>query len=257
MVPMKKEKLGFVLITVLTLFAFLAILNLEPIAQDLDYHNFKDSRDLFGVPNFWNVASNIPFLFVGGFGLYRLLIAKDLVIMDEIRIAYILLFVGAGLVSFGSGYYHLWPTNQTLVWDRLPMTVAFMALFSIIISEFISVRVGSALLFPLVLAGISSVIYWHFTEAGGAGDLRYYAIVQFLPLFVIPVMLASFKSRYTQVVAYWGLISTYLAAKIFEHFDGAVFDLLTYISGHSIKHIVAALGLYILLISYRRRQYSS
>lgn len=251
----KKEKIALAIIIVFSILLFWGVLNLEPIAQDLSYHDFEDSRDIFGIPNFWNVVSNIPFFVVGVFGLYRLLIANNLVIIDELKIAYILLFSGASLVSIGSGYYHLQPDNMTLVWDRLPMTVVFMALFSIIIAEFISVRAGKVLLLPLVLAGITSVVYWYFTEIGGEGDLRYYAVVQFLPIFVIPVILISFRAQHTNVVAYWGLILAYIAAKLFEHFDAQVFDLASYISGHSIKHIVAALGLYVLLASYQNRNY--
>lgn len=253
MVLIKKEKLGLILIFMMTIFTFIGVLNMDPIAQDVNYHNFIDSREVFDVSNFWNVASNILFLFVGGFGLYRLLIINDLIILDEIKSAYFLLFLGVLLVSFGSGYYHLRPNNLTLVWDRLPMAVAFMALFSIIICEFISLRVGKALLFPLVLAGMASVLYWHYTEIKGQGDLRFYAIVQFLPVLVIPLILIGFKARFTNVGAYWGLILAYIAAKLFEHFDSQIFNLLGYISGHSIKHIVAALGLYILLASYRSR----
>lgn len=249
----KKEKIALTIIIVFSVLSFMGVLNLEPITQDVSYHDFKDSRSIFGIPNFWNVISNIPFFVVGLAGLYRLLIVNDLVVIDEIKIAYVLLFLSVLLVSFGSGYYHLQPDNITLVWDRLPMTVAFMALFSIIIGEFISVRAGKVLLFPLVLAGIISVVYWYFTEIGGVGDLRYYAVVQFLPIFVIPVILISFRVRYTNVVAYGGLILAYLGAKLFEYFDGQVFNLIGYLSGHSIKHIVAALGLYILLTSYRHR----
>ena len=181
------------------------------------------------------------------------MVLNDLIILDEIKSAYILLFLGVVLVSFGSGYYHLRPNNLTLVWDRIPMTIAFMALFSIIICEFISIRVGKALLIPLVLAGIASVTYWHYTEIRGQGDLRFYGIVQFMPVLVIPLILIGFRARFSNVAAYWGLILAYIAAKLFEHFDDQVFYLLGYISGHSIKHIVAALGLYILLTSYRSR----
>ena len=35
---------------------------LDPIAQDPAYHEFADERALFGVPNFWNVVTTLPFL---------------------------------------------------------------------------------------------------------------------------------------------------------------------------------------------------
>ena len=35
---------------------------LPPIAQDPLYHAFADQRALLGVPHFWNVVSNLPFV---------------------------------------------------------------------------------------------------------------------------------------------------------------------------------------------------
>lgn len=40
------------------------------------------------------------------------------------------LFAGVLLTSAGSTWYHLAPTNDSLVWDRLPMTLGFMGLFA-------------------------------------------------------------------------------------------------------------------------------
>ncbi|VAW93208.1 Expressed protein precursor [hydrothermal vent metagenome] len=253
MIAKRKEKLGIALIAVLALLVVAGILLQNPVAQDLNYHLFKDARTLFYIPNFWNVLSNILFLLVGLLGLYRTLIIKTLNIKKEIKASYILLFAGITLVAFGSGYYHLWPDNQTLVWDRLPMTIAFMALFSIIISEYISVRIGKALLLPFIILGMASVLYWYFSELNGMGDLRYYAIVQFFPMLAMPIIFIFFNSQYSNTRVYWLLLVVYIAAKVFEHFDEEIYNTLGIISGHSLKHIVVALGLYILLISYTKR----
>ena len=45
--------------------SLLALGLLDPIPQDLAYHNFADTRALFGLPNAYDVLSNIPFLLVG------------------------------------------------------------------------------------------------------------------------------------------------------------------------------------------------
>ena len=256
MAAIKKETAGILLIIAIGLIAVIAMFLQAPVAQDPDYHRFTDARELFSITNFCNVMSNLPFLIVGSLGLYKLVITNTLNITRELKASYVFLFTGVTFVAFGSGYYHLWPNNQTLVWDRLPMTIAFMALFSIIIGEFISVSVGKALLLPLILAGFSSVMYWHFTELRGEGDLRFYAFVQFFPMLVIPIILVCFRSRCTGLSAYWWLLMAYIAAKIFEYFDTAVYSALGLISGHSIKHIVAALGLYVLLASYEKRSCS-
>lgn len=255
MLSTNKESIGLKLIPLFALLSIVILASLDPIAQDSDYHGFGDSRSMLGVSNFWNVLSNLPFLIVGFMGLYKLFVTKNLVLIDEMKTAYILLFFGVSLVAFGSGYYHIWPNNQTLVWDRLPMTIAFMAMFSILLAEFISVRIGKALLWPLLIAGASSVAYWHFTEAQGQGDLRPYAFIQFFPMLAIPVILICFRSRFSHVNAYWALLVCYVLAKIFEHFDKGIYSFLGLtMSGHSIKHMVAALGLYFLVIAYQQRR---
>jgi hypothetical protein len=250
-----KEQLGYFLIIVTPLLAVAGISTLPPIPQDPDYHLFIDTREILSIPNFWNVVTNLPFAIIGALGLYRLTVTNQLSVIQDIHIAYRLLFFGTLLVAFGSGYYHLEPNNQTLVWDRLPMTIAFMALFALIIGEHISLQASRFLLWPLLFAGIGSVLYWHLTEGWGEGDLRLYALVQFYPMLAIPIMLVLFPSRCTHVQAYWWLLVTYIVAKLFEHFDVAVYELLGgAFSGHSLKHLFAALGVYILLIFYGKRK---
>ena len=248
-----RERIGYALLFLTALLAVGVILTQGPIPQDVSYHHFADTRQIWSVPNFWNVVTNVPFAIVGLLGLYKLRLPGRLGFINETRMAYTLLFFGTLLVSFGSSYYHLEPNNQTLVWDRLPMTIAFMALFSIIVSEFISIRPGKALLLPLILAGILSVLYWHLSEIRGAGDLRFYALVQFYPMLASPVILLFFRSRCTHVQAYWWLLLFYVLAKLFEQLDGELYDLLGFISGHSLKHLAAALGMYVLLVFYQKR----
>ncbi len=253
MTSIEKQKAGLWFIALIVTASVISVLFIDAIPQDISYHLFKDGNQFFGIPNFWNVFSNLPFAIVGLLGLYQIYVSKSLLLIPEIRVSYGLLFAGVALVAVGSGYYHLWPDNQTLVWDRLPMTIAFMALFSILICELISVKAGKALLYPLLLVGVGSVFYWEYTEIQGAGDLRLYALVQFLPMLIIPIILLLFKSGFTRVSGYWWLLLAYLAAKAFEHFDGQIFSTLSFISGHSIKHIAAAIGVYLLLLSYGRR----
>lgn len=254
MFAIRTERTGYTLLILSAVLAAGVIIDQGPISQDVSYHLFVDTREIWAIPNFWNVVTNVPFALVGLLGINQLRKPSKPGFLDSTGMAYNLLFFGTFLVAFGSSYYHLEPNNQTLVWDRLPMTIAFMALFSIIVSEFITIRSGKALLLPLILAGMLSVIYWHVSEIHGNGDLRFYAIVQFYPMLAIPIILVCFRSKCTHVQAYWWLLVLYITAKIFEHFDGEVYEKLGFISGHSLKHLFAALGIYVLLLFYQRRE---
>ena len=252
--PGRMEKLGLWLILVLGVLVVIGLILAGPIPQDPGYHNFADARTIWGIPNFWNVVSNIPFLLVGALGLVKLSRPGKLTIDHSNRFIYVVFFAGIVLLALGSSYYHFSPSNSTLVWDRLPITLVFMSLMAIVISEFVSAHLGKLLLTPLIAFGILSILYWHVSENMGQGDLRLYVLVQFFPLLAIPVVLACFKNVFSMTGVYWALIGVYLVAKLFEHFDAEVFMLLGGISGHSVKHLFTALGMYLLLHGYERRQ---
>jgi len=248
------KKSGYIIITLVSISVIAGVLMLDPIVQDLEYHQFIDRRNIFSIPNFWNVISSLPFLLIGVMGLYRIFYSHKIRLITSIKVAYIMFFLGVSLVTFGSAYYHLWPGNMSLVWDRLPMTIAFMALFSIIICEFVSLNLGKVLLWPLIIFGVFSVFYWYSTEVKGEGDLRFYVLVQFLPVLLIPLILLFFDSIFTETKAYWFLLCAYVLAKILEYFDEVVYNALLLFSGHSLKHIVVALGVSFLLKAYSNRQ---
>jgi hypothetical protein len=250
----KREKIGLLLIGAVSILALVVVSAHAPIAQDQNYHLFDDTRTLFGVPNFWNVFSNLPLLIVGLWGGQWVVKATQQNLLRELKYAYVIFFVGIGFIAVGSAYYHLRPDNATLAWDRVPMAIAFMALFSVVIGEFISLRWGRLLLFPLLLFGVFSVVYWHITESRGEGDLRLYLIVQFLPMLLIPLILWCFKPTYTVSSGYWLLLFLYLLAKILEYFDAPIFAIIPWLSGHSLKHIAAACGVFFLLRSYKQRK---
>lgn len=251
---MNKVRIGAITIAFVSIIGIVCVWMLDPIAQDIKYHLFNDQRAILNIPNFWNVISNLPFLLVGVSGLYHILHSRKLQLINEMKIAYILFFAGISLIAFGSGYYHLFPGNESLVWDRLPMTIAFMALFSVIIAEFISIRLARLALWPLIIFGIFSIIYWQHTESRGEGDLRLYILVQFLPMMVIPLILLFFKSNFSDTRGYWLLLCAYVLAKVLEYYDAAIYNILPLLSGHTIKHLIAAFGVFILLRSYNNRK---
>lgn len=233
----KKEHIGYFLLALCGALVLAVIIRSAPIGQEQAYHDFSDIREFFKIPNFWNVMSNLPFLIVGILGVFRLKSG------DIVKNQFIVFFIGITLVSFGSAYYHLHPNDETLVWDRLPMTIGFMALFSALVSEFINDRLGKILLIPALSIGLLSILYWVLYQ-----DLSIYLAIQFFPMLTIPVMLLFFKSRHDLVAGYWLLLIAYVIAKVFEIYDYETHAFLGFISGHSLKHIVAALGIYMLIL---------
>ena len=221
--------------------------------QDPSYHRFADTRPLLGVPNASDVLSNLAFAAVGIAALLFLARRPDAFVDRRERLPWVVLFVGVALTSVGSAWYHLAPDNARLVWDRLPMTLAFMGLFAALLVERVSLRLGLALLPALLLAGLTSVAYWHVTETAGRGDLRPYFLVQFYPLLAIPLLLAVFPARYTGATNLVVALAFYLAAKVVESYDAAIYGLGGLVSGHTLKHLLAAAGAWWLLRMLRHR----
>ncbi len=237
------------LLALVTLITLVAVFFAPPIGQALSFHHFADGRPLWGIPNFGNVASNLPFLIVAVFGLVTVLKA---VVTPAIRVTYIFLFLGVLMTGLGSAYYHWNPNNDTLVWDRIPMTIVFMSLLAATVTELVNRRLGVGLLLPLVAVGVGSVLWWHYTETLGKGDLRLYFWVQFYPMVAIPIILWLFYSPGVKPVLrclVWVVI-WYVIAKVFERLDFPIFRVVG-ISGHTFKHLAAAVSTWYFVVLFR------
>lgn len=233
--------------------AIIAVFSLDPIAQEAAYHNFADQRRILGIANFFNVLSSLPFVIIGIIGMRLIALRQVQGGLSELQPMYLTFFVGVLLTGFGSAYYHLQPGNQTLLWDRLPMTIAFMALFSAIVGEYISTRLARQLFVPLLILGITSTIYWYMTELSGHGDLRAYVLVQFLPVLLIPLILWLFDSKLDNAKYIWGVVIAYAVSKLMELFDAQLYRIFGLLSGHSLKHLVAAFGALIFYWALQQR----
>ena len=202
----------------------------------------------FGIPNFWNVATNLPFLVVGSLGFLQSRRLASPALATHYRT-----FCGAvALVAIGSAWYHLGPGDMRLVWDRMPMTVAFMALFAAVVADRISWFAGRALLWPFVVVGIGSIAWWIRGEAAGHGDLRAYGLVQFLPMLLIPLVLLLWRGEGISAARLAMALGAYAVAKAAEHFDAQVFAASGLVSGHSLKHLAAALATWWVLRAFQR-----
>lgn len=234
------------LLAALVLFSFLSLFFIKPIPQDLAYHMFADRRIMLGINNFFDVASNLPFFFVGLLGCITVIKNWG----THYSWSWLILFLSVLLVSFGSSYYHLNPENQTLTWDRLPMAIGFMALFVIILSDYVSPKLEKWLLLPMCILGMISVGYWHYTD-----DLRLYAWVQFVSLSLLLIIIFIYKPSHlhTRYILY--AFFFYTMSKILEYFDQSFFELtFMLVSGHTIKHLLAAIATFYFYILLTRRK---
>lgn len=234
-----------------TILAGIAVACLPAIPQAAHFHDFADQRGGWGIPNLLNVVSNLAFVWGGIAGLKFLSRPST---VPFAKAPWCMFFVGAVLTGIGSASYHLAPNNARLVWDRLPMTMVFMSLLAAIITERISTNAGLLLLFPLLLLGIGSVVYWHCTEQAGQGDLRLYGFVQFYPVLLIPAILLLFRARYTHSRYLFAMLGVYALAKVSEHFDAELLAFGNLVSGHTIKHLVASLPIWFVLQMLRTRK---
>lgn len=250
---MLPDKRLIVLLAIIVI-AVAGVLSIDPVAQDPGYHHFADQRGIPGVPNIYNVLSNLPFVIVGAMGI-RLITRRwaDAGVIELNRV-YWAFFAGVLLTGFGSAYYHYDPGNATLLWDRLPMTVAFMALFDAVVGEYIALKIALKLFYPLLALGIASVVYWHISELHGNGDLRAYGLVQFLPVVLIPLIMWLYASRFNSGPYLWGVVGAYALAKLCEFFDAGIYVSTGIISGHTLKHLLGAFGAYLYYCALRERK---
>ncbi|MBI2467253.1 MAG: alkaline phytoceramidase [Candidatus Rokubacteria bacterium] len=255
----RPRRAGVLVLVGTALAAIAAVLALPPIPQDPRYHEFADRRTILGVPNFLNVGSNAAFVLVGGLGLAFVLgrtAARPSGPFGTAweRGAFALIFAAAAATGLGSAYYHLAPTTGRLFWDRLPITVSVTGLLGATIKERIGTRLGRWLFLPLVGAGIASAVHWHLGELRGAGDLRFYALVQFYPMLAIPLLVWLCPPRYTRGRDLVETVGWYAAARVFELLDAPVFALGGHVGGHTVKHLLSAVAGYWILRMVRARR---
>jgi hypothetical protein len=223
----------------LALASLAGLLLLPPIPQDQTYHQFADERVFFAIPNFWNVVSNLPFLAIGLAGLRRF--------RDDW--ATVVFFLGVFLTGIGSSYYHWDPNDGTLFWDRLPMTLSFAAILSLVVSERVGARGGAILLWPALAIGVFSLLLWRWTD-----DLRLYFWVQFFPGVAVLVLFWLYPPKYTGTHYWIAAGALYALAKIFEFTDQPIYSVGNVLSGHTLKHLAAAAACFAILCYFQVRR---
>ena len=230
----------------LVLAALLAALLLRaPIEQVPDYNEFADTRAILGIPNFWNQVSNAPLLAIGLLGLGLLLRCR----VPGARAEWLVCFAGATLAAIGSSYYHAMPDDATLVWDRVPIGIAFAGFFCALTAENVAASAGRWLLLPSIAFAAGSIYWWR-----ASGDLSPWVFAQAGPLLAVVLVFVLFPERRAERRYLGWALACYLAAKLFELGDREVMRWTAgLVSGHVLKHLLAAAGVFCFYAMLRRR----
>lgn len=234
---------------------------LPPFAQPAGYHHFADQRSLLGIPNFNDVISNLAFLLSGGAGLLLLWRIRQTTTQTAFHdrkesLPYWVLFLSITAVAFGSIHYHWTPDIDHLMWDRLPIVIAIAALLSATLVERVNPVIGLWALPVLMVLAVLSVLHWYWTEQQGAGNLNFYIVMQFYPILLIVWLSLRFPSRYMDGNDIYPVIALYALAKVFEMLDVQIFTWTNgWISGHTLKHLIAAYAAYRIVQILRKRMF--
>jgi len=227
--------------------ALAAVALAPPLAEPGVFRSLVDDRRLLGLENFWNVISNAPLLLVGAWGVHFVSRTREAFVEPAEKWAYFVCFLAVALSGVGSTYYHLAPDPDRLMWDRLPIALGFMALLSAVIAERVGVRAGLRALAPLLVAGAASVLYWRWSLLHGPENILPYAVVQYGAIAAIVVLALRFPSRYARGADFLVAMGIYAVAKVAEMLDAQIYALGQYISGHTLKHLLAAVAVWWLL----------
>ena len=225
-------------ISLVTLATALVAWTLLPtVTQNQAYHAFADQRAWLGVPRAADVLSNLAFAVVGVYGLARLAARDRVRLPSATEAGLACIALGFLFTAFGSGWYHLAPSDATLVWDRLPMTLAFAGVLGTAIAQRIGQNVARVALAVLFELGVISVFYWKFS-----GDLSLYLLLQFGGIAALLAILLATR-RGDDPFPWWWLVGWYSLSKVLELADRTVWDATGgLVGGHALKHLAAAIA---------------
>jgi hypothetical protein len=244
---MNSEALKKLLLIAATLVSVIAMWQHLPLADRDSYFNFADTRPLSSIPNAGDVLSNLPFMFVGLWGMW--VTFKNRLILKEYKLAIFILSIGTFLTCFGSIYFHLNPNLNTLFWDRLPMTIGFMGLVILLILDRLSLQAGKMLIIPLLLLGMLTIVGWHTAHL----SLRPYLVVQFGCLAFSLLAVVFTKSNHVKNSSILVGLGLYILAKVTEGYDLLIFQSTTLMSGHTLKHLLAAIAIFYIIYPFYQK----
>ncbi len=252
-----------ILPTILVTICVLAMLMHGVILQYEDYHQFADTRRYFAIPNTMDVLSNMAFGLTGLLGLFATyaLFRKSnrpvqhanqnsvSSIMHTHRwqvkdFAYLIFLLSILMTCFGSAYYHWAPDDGRLFWDRLPIALACASLMAAVRIEALQTIEAQQIrppifaiahVFFMLLFALFSVLWWQYT-----GDLRPYLGLQLLAILLVPMWQHLYPTARRTRWVFLCAVSLYVCAKATEILDAEILHLTGFISGHTLKHLLAS-----------------
>ena len=232
---------------------------LPHVAQSPAYHHFADTRTLFGVANAMDTLSNFAFIIAGVAGIVLVWLRRLPEPTTALGAMSLLTFIGLVATGIGSAWYHgqVPPNDAGLAIDRYGMVVSFAGVLGLAAAHKVSERAGWWTGWLVLVAGPFAVWWWTVS-----GNVAPYAVLQFGGMALLVLILfwrdeatgaapsgaASAATGGTTAATpsagpNWGLlIGAYALAKVFEAGDAQIWELTArLISGHTLKHLAAAL----------------
>jgi hypothetical protein len=180
------------------------------------------------------VLSNLPFVVVAA------LAALHLARRSTDAFAW-LACAGVAGIGLGSGGYHVAPCDALLALDWAPIVLALAWITAAVVADRHGRRAGVIAVVVGTSAALVAVAIWYLGGGtSGGGDMTAYVTVQLagvaLPLAV--ALSAPGRIRASHLAA---ALAGFLLARLFASRDAALLDAIG-ISGHSLKHVAAALA---------------
>lgn len=240
--------------TVTTVAVAVGLLLVGPIVQPAWYYDFADHSTFLGVPHAGDVISNIGFTVVGALGIMALWPQRSHKGLRAGWNGYLLFLISLILTGAGSAYFHLAPDNQRLVWDRLPIALACAGLLAAVRAETrrLPESADDTIWFAFIAA--LSVAWWYYTGRNGApGDLRPYLALQALTMVLIPQWQAIGRSANADRAWFAAACGVYIVARLCELADHQIHEALGFLSGHTLKHLLATAAATVVVVRLQRR----
>lgn len=225
-----------------------ALMLLHGLIPQLErYHDFADHSLWAGIPHAADVLSNLGFAVVALWSAIRVWPQRHHPALGAGCVGYFVFLLALVLTAVGSTYYHLAPDDWRLVWDRLPIALACAGLLAGVratLAPRVNVKIE---IIGLALFAVASVAWWYVGQKNGSGDLRPYLLLQGAPLLLIPLWQAVYGANRADRLWFGFALLLYVSAKFTEVHDHEIHAMLGWITGHTIKHMLATAAAWVLV----------